>query len=113
MSECASLSRPVGKPSSTWIPQARNRPAGWQATKCRNLRKVFTKNRMNAFDLKAALLTKRAQRPVINPNTHGVKHGSNAWLTNSKLLASCVCARGGAISFFASPLLFSDNNKEY
>ncbi len=27
---------------------------------------------MNAFDLKAALLAKHAQNPVINPHTHGV-----------------------------------------
>ena len=54
---------------------------------------------MNAFDLKAALLTKHAQHPVINPNTYGVKYGSNAWLTNSKLLASRVCARGVPSAF--------------
>jgi hypothetical protein len=67
---------------------------------------------MNAFDLKATLLTKHAEHLVINPNTHGVKHESNAWLTNSKLLASRVCARGGH-QRFASHLLFSDNNMEY
>jgi hypothetical protein len=61
---------------------------------------------MNAFDLKAALLTKHAQHAVINPRTHGVKHGSNAWLTNSKLLAFRVCARGGAISFLPALCYF-------
>ena len=40
---------------------------------------------MNPFDLKAALLAKHMQHPVINPHTHGVVHGSNVWLANSKL----------------------------
>ena len=67
---------------------------------------------MNPFDLRAALLAKHAQHPVINPRTHGVEHGSNAWLTNSKLPHLACVARSGAVSF-ASALLFSDNNKEY
>jgi hypothetical protein len=73
----------------------------------------FTKDRMNTFDLRAALLAKHAQPPIINPRTHGIEHGSNAWLTNSKLLPSRVCAGKGGHQFFASALLFSDNNKEY
>ncbi len=40
---------------------------------------------MNPFDLKAVLLSKHTQNPVINPRTHGVMHGSNVWLTNFKL----------------------------
>jgi len=60
----------------------------------------FTKDRMNTFDLRAAVLAKRAQPPIINPRTHGVEHGSNAWLTNSKLLPSRVCAGKGGHQFF-------------
>jgi hypothetical protein len=37
---------------------------------------------MDPFDLKAVLLDKHSQHPVINPHTHGVKHGSNAWLAD-------------------------------
>jgi hypothetical protein len=46
---------------------------------------------MNAFDLKAALLAKDAQNPVINPRTHGVVHRSSVLLVNSNLPPSRVC----------------------
>jgi hypothetical protein len=62
---------------------------------------------MNAFALKATLLTKHAQHLVINPNKHGVKHGSNAWRTNSKLVASRVCIKAGAIRFCELFVIFS------
>src|SRR4030095_3941160 len=52
---------------------------------------------MNAFDLKATVLTKHAQHLVINPNKHGVEHGANTWLTNFKLLAPRVYTKAGAI----------------
>ena len=61
---------------------------------------------MNAFDLKAALRAKHEQHPVINPHTHGVVHGSNVWLTNSKLLPSRVYARSGAITFLVAICYF-------
>ena len=73
----------------------------------------FTKDRMNPFDLKAALLAKDAQNPVINPHTHGVVHGSNVWLVNSKLPPSRVYARSGVITFLPAICYFFDNNKEY
>src|SRR6266550_480510 len=38
---------------------------------------------MNPFNLKAALLAKDAQNPVINPCTHGVVHRSSVWLANA------------------------------
>jgi hypothetical protein len=57
---------------------------------------------MNPFDLKAALLAKHKQHPVINPHTYGVVHGSNVWMADSKLLPSRVCARSGAITFLAA-----------
>ncbi len=63
---------------------------------------------MNTFDLRAALLAKHAQHPIINPRIHEVEHGSNAWLTNSKLLPSRVCARRSVISFLAAIYLFFD-----
>jgi hypothetical protein len=65
---------------------------------------------MNPFDLKAALLAKHAQHPVINPRAHGVEHGSNVWLTNSKLLPSRVCARKGCYQLFASDLFSFRHN---
>jgi hypothetical protein len=40
---------------------------------------------MNAFNLKAALLAKDAQKPVINPRTHGVVHRSSVLLVNFNL----------------------------
>ena len=61
---------------------------------------------MNPFDLKAALLAKHEQHPVINPHTHGVVHGSNVWLADSKLLPSRVYARSGAITFLAASCYF-------
>jgi len=61
---------------------------------------------MNPFDLKAALRAKHEQRPVINPHTHGVVHGSNVWLANSKLLPSRVYARSGAITFLVAICYF-------
>jgi hypothetical protein len=68
---------------------------------------------MNPFDLKVAMLAKHAQHPVINLHTHGVEHGSNVWLTNSRL-PHLACAREVASSpSLASDLLFFDNNKEY
>ena len=54
---------------------------------------------MNPFDLKAAVLEKHAQHPVINPHTHGVEHGPNVWLTNSKLPHLACVARSGVITF--------------
>jgi hypothetical protein len=57
---------------------------------------------MNAFDLKAALLAKEAQNPIIKPHTHGVVNGPNVWLANSMLLPSRVYARSDAINFFAA-----------
>ena len=60
---------------------------------------------MNPFELKAALLAKHAQKPVINPHTHGVEHGSNVWLTNSKLPDLACVGRSGVIIFFATDLL--------
>jgi hypothetical protein len=68
---------------------------------------------MNAFDLKAALLAKDAQHLVINPNTHGVKHGSSVLLVNSNLPPSRVCAGSGVITFSPPICYFFDNNKEY
>jgi hypothetical protein len=68
---------------------------------------------MNPFDLKAALLAKDAQNPVINPRTHGVVHRSSVWLANSKLPPFRVCARSGVITFLAPICYFFDNNKEY
>ena len=68
---------------------------------------------MNAIDLKAALLTKHLQHPVINRNTHRVKHGSSVLLVDSNPPPSRVCARSGVITFLPADLLFSDNNKEY
>ena len=62
---------------------------------------------MNPFELKAALLAKHAQKPVINPHTHGVEHGSNAWLTNSKLPHLACVARSGAVSFWPAICYFS------
>ena len=68
---------------------------------------------MNPFDLKVALLTKHAQHPVINPHTHGVEHGSNVWLANSKL-PHLACVREVASSPSCQPICyFFDNNKEY
>jgi hypothetical protein len=61
---------------------------------------------MNPFNLKVALLEKHAQHRVINPHTHGVEHGPNVWLSNSKLPHL-------ACHLFASELLFFDNSKEY
>ena len=54
---------------------------------------------MNAFDLKAALLAKDTQNPVINSRTHGVVRRSSVLLVNSKLPPSHVCARSGVITF--------------
>ena len=68
---------------------------------------------MNPFDLKAAMLAKHAQHPVINLHTHGVVHGSNVWVANSKLPLSRVCARSGVIAFLPPICYFFDNNKEY
>jgi len=68
---------------------------------------------MNPFELKAALLAKHAQKPVINPHTHGVEHGSNVWLVNSKLPPSRVCCEKWRRHLLVSDLLFFDNNKEY
>ena len=68
---------------------------------------------MNAFDLKAALLTKHVQHPVINRNTHRVKHGSSVLLVNSNPPPSRVCARSGVITFLPPICYFFDNNKEY
>ena len=61
---------------------------------------------MNPFDLKAALLAKHKQHPAINPHTHGVVHGSNVWMADSKLLPSRVYARSGAITFLAAICYF-------
>jgi hypothetical protein len=36
---------------------------------------------MDPFDLKAVLLEKHSQHPVINPNTHGVEHRPNVCLS--------------------------------
>jgi hypothetical protein len=68
---------------------------------------------MNAFDLKAALLAKDAQNPVINPRTHGVVHRSSVLLVNSNLPPSRVCARSGVITFLPPICYVFDNNKEY
>ena len=54
---------------------------------------------MNPFDLKVALLEKHAQHPVINPHTHGVEHGTNGWLANSKLPHLACVGRNGVITF--------------
>ena len=59
----------------------------------------FTKDRRNPFELKVVLLEKHAQHPVINPHIHGVEHGPNVWLANSKLPPSRVLARSGVITF--------------
>jgi len=69
---------------------------------------------MNPFDLKAALLEKHAQHPVINPHTHGVEHGTNGWLANSKLPHLACVGRSGVIHLHLPPICyFFDNNKEY
>jgi len=68
---------------------------------------------MNAFDLKAALLTKHLQHPVIDPHTHGVVHRPSVWLVNPKLPPSRVYARSGVITFVAPICYCFDNNKEY
>lgn len=68
---------------------------------------------MNPFELKAALLAKHAQKPVINPHTHRVEHGSNVWLTNSKLPHLACVARSGVVTFLPAICYFFDNNKEY
>jgi hypothetical protein len=62
---------------------------------------------MNPFELKAALLAKHAQKPVINPHKHGVEHGSNVWLTNSKLPHLACVARSGAVTFLSAICYFS------
>ena len=68
---------------------------------------------MNPFDLKAALLEKHAQHPVINPQTRGVEHGPNVWLANSKLPhLACVVGVASSRSCRRFVILF-DNNKEY
>ena len=54
---------------------------------------------MNAFDLKAALLAKHAQNPVINPRTHGLVHSSSVLLVNSKLPHVACVSRSGVIIF--------------
>ena len=54
---------------------------------------------MNPFDVKAALLEKHAQHPVINPHTHGVEHGPNVWLANSKLPHLACLGRNGVVTF--------------
>jgi hypothetical protein len=54
---------------------------------------------MNPFDLKAALLEKHVQHPIINPHTNGVEHGPTVWLADSKLPPSRVRAQNGAITF--------------
>ena len=55
---------------------------------------------MNAVDLKAALLAKHAQNPVINPRTHGVVHRSSIWVAaNSKLPHVACVSRSGVIIF--------------
>ena len=63
---------------------------------------------MNPFDVKAALLEKHAQHPVINPRTHGVEHGPNVWLANSKLFQLACVGRNGVITSLATDLLFFD-----
>ena len=69
---------------------------------------------MNPFDLKAALLEKHAQHPVINPHTHGVEHGPNVRLTNSKLFHLACVGRNGVITFTCHRfVMFLANNKEY
>jgi len=68
---------------------------------------------MNPFDLKAALLEKHAQHPVINPQTRGVEHGPNVWLANSKLPHFACVGRSGVITFLPPICYFFDNNKEY
>ena len=54
---------------------------------------------MNPFDLKAALLEKHEQHPVIDPHTHGTGHGPNVWLGNSKLPHLACVGRNGVITF--------------
>jgi hypothetical protein len=61
---------------------------------------------MNPFDLKVALLEKKAQHPVINPHTHGVEHGPNVWLTNSKLPHLACVARSGAVTLLTPSCYF-------
>jgi hypothetical protein len=68
---------------------------------------------MNPFDLKAALLEKHAQHPVINPHTRGVEHGPNVWLANSKLPHLACVDRSGVSTFLPPICYFFDNNKEY
>jgi hypothetical protein len=68
---------------------------------------------MNPFDLKAALLEKHAQHPVINPQTRGVEHGPNVWLANSKLPHLACVGRSGVVTFLAPICYFFDDNEEY
>ena len=61
---------------------------------------------MNPFDVKAALLEKHAQHPVINPRTHGVEHGPNVWLANFKLFHLACVGRSGAVTFLPASCYF-------
>jgi hypothetical protein len=61
---------------------------------------------MNPFDLKVALLEKHAQHPVIDPHTHGVEHGPNVWLANSRLPHLARVARSGVVTFLPASCYF-------
>jgi hypothetical protein len=61
---------------------------------------------MNPFDLKAALLEKHAQHPVINPHTHGVEHGTNGWLIPSCLTSRVLVGVASSPSLAADLLFF-------
>jgi len=61
---------------------------------------------MNPFDLKVALLDKHVQHLVISPHTHGVEHGPNVWLSNSKLPHLARVVRSGVVTFFPASCYF-------
>jgi len=61
---------------------------------------------MNPFDLKVALLEKHAQHRVISPHTHGVEHGPNVLLSNSKLPHLACVVRSGVVTFLPASCYF-------